>query len=160
MSYFSIFFDESKIIASIKARIDSSNLGGNICLSVNNFFFPSDEWYDFPVIILSWWLENCKKLSLESESIVENYFMDGPYEFWVEKKFSVVEIRFFRRDPGEEDDDDDIYIDVFEPCEVLFEVYKKELCEAGNKMLRILSENHVFDEEVDQIKSLIALLSK
>jgi hypothetical protein len=155
MSFFSISMDESQIILELKKRKNPDRVGGDIHLAFNSNCFPSGRCYDYPVTILTWWLENCVKLSLGTEDSVENYFMDGPYEFWAQKKYNMVEFKFFLRESGVEDDDDEIYIEAFPSFEIFFEEYKNELCKAGNIMLKIFNENHVTGETVDHLKSLI-----
>jgi hypothetical protein len=153
MSGLSISIDESQIISELKKRDDPERVGGDIHLVSNGNFFPSDRCYDYPVTILTWWLENCVKLNLGTENLVENYFMDGPYEFWTQKKSSMVELKFFLRESGA--DDDEIYTEILSSYEILFEDYKSELCKAGNIMLKIFNENHANGEIVDHLKSLI-----
>jgi hypothetical protein len=79
--------------------------------------------------------------------------MDGPYEFWAQKKSSMVELNFFLRESRE--DDDEVHTRMFPSYEIPFEDYKNELCKAGNIMLRIFNENHANGEIVDHLKSLI-----
>jgi hypothetical protein len=43
--------------------------------------FPIDAWYDFPVVILGWWLSNLKPLVTNQSMSCECRFMDGPYRF-------------------------------------------------------------------------------
>ncbi len=159
MSIFSISVDESQIISELKKRDDPDRIGGDIHLVFDGSYFPSERCYDYPVTILTWWLENCVKLNLGTEDLVENYFMDGPYEFWTQKKSDMVELKFFLRESGVEDDDDEIYIEAFPSYEIFFEAYKNELCKAGNTMLKIFNENHVTGETVDHLKSLVGDLT-
>jgi hypothetical protein len=158
MFNFSISFDENQIISSLEKMTNPEKIGGDIHLVIDNYSFPSDRCYDYPVTILGWWLENCVKLSAGSENLVENYFMDSSYEFWVEKISDVVELKFLRRDSGEDEDDDDIYVEVSPSCEILFEDYKDELCQAGNRMLGIFDKKHVSGKEVEYLKSLVKSL--
>ena len=58
------------------------NITGQIFLVSNNWSFPRDEWSDFPVIVVAWWLEALKNL-LRDGGIAECQFMDGPYHFRV-----------------------------------------------------------------------------
>jgi hypothetical protein len=158
MFNFSISFDENQIISSLGKMKNPKKIGGDIHLNIDSHSFPSDRCYDYPVTILGWWLENCEKLSSGAERLVENYFMDGPHEFWVEKDSDAVEIKFFYRSPGEDDDDDDIYTEVCPSCKIPFEDYKKELQKTGNRMLNIFNENHILGEEVEHFKSLVKSL--
>jgi hypothetical protein len=154
MNHFSVFFDENQITANLRHKPGS--VGGNIQIQINNKFFPSDGCYDRPVTILIWWLENCLKLESNAESLVENYFMDGPYEFWAIKKLDNVELKFFRRNASD-DGTDDIYIEILPSKEIPFSDYKRTLCLTGNKMLEILEKN-LLSDETEKLKSLINIL--
>jgi|SRR5215831_2361335 len=57
------------------------NITGEIWLQLGSFSFPSQFWSDFPVIILSWWLDAL--LSLRSVGNAEFLFMDGPHSFQI-----------------------------------------------------------------------------
>jgi hypothetical protein len=62
--------------ASFERRL---NITGEIWLDVDGFAFPSQSWSDFPVIILSWWLDALQ--SVRSVGNAEFLFMDGPHLF-------------------------------------------------------------------------------
>ena len=65
--------------------LSRSNLGsitGAICLSDGNFYFPSQDWDDFPVVILGWWIETLSTPLLHGAQ-KECLFMDGDYAFQV-----------------------------------------------------------------------------
>jgi hypothetical protein len=158
ISCFSILFDKSQITSGLRESSNPDRVGGDIHLIISGCSFPSDRCYDYPVTLLGWWIENCITLNSQSEGIVENCFMDGPYEFWTEKVSETARLKFFRRDIDE--DDDDIYVEVLQTYEISFEDYKRELCNAGRKMLRVFDENHVSGEEMENLKSLVENLTK
>ncbi len=54
---------------------------GPIWLEMNGQQFPIDVWYDFPVAILGFWLDNMKPLLTNRATQCECPFMDGPYRF-------------------------------------------------------------------------------
>lgn len=56
---------------------------GPIWLEMNGQEFPIDVWYDFPVVILGWWLNSLKPLIAHRAVRCECLFMDGPYLFEV-----------------------------------------------------------------------------
>lgn len=56
---------------------------GPIWLEMNGRDFPGEGWYDFPVVILGWWLNNIKPLIANQAARCECLFMDGPYLFEV-----------------------------------------------------------------------------
>src|SRR3989442_7692954 len=65
-------------LASLQKRL---NITGEIWLQLGDFDFPSESWSDFPVIILSWWLDALDGLLSRSNRTSEFLFMDGPYSF-------------------------------------------------------------------------------
>jgi|LSQX01.1.fsa_nt_gb hypothetical protein len=73
---------------SIEIMIDDQNVElsrkgavlGNVWVKLGEFAFPSDDWSDFVVVILTWWLNTIPALRQHnSASIHELQFMDGPY---------------------------------------------------------------------------------
>jgi hypothetical protein len=54
---------------------------GPIWLEIDGQEFPIDGWYDFPVVILGWWLCNMKPLLADRAIKCECAFMDGPYKY-------------------------------------------------------------------------------
>ena len=51
---------------------------GNIFFKLNGAFFPDYRWSDFPVPILSWWVEAVLHLISGDKKEEELLFMDGP----------------------------------------------------------------------------------
>ena len=64
------------------SRSNFGSITGAICLSDGNFYFPSQDWDDFPVVILGWWLEALSTPILPGAK-KECLFMDGDYAFQV-----------------------------------------------------------------------------
>lgn len=58
---------------------------GRIWVELDGAAFPDDEWIDFPVVIVGWWLQNIRTLILGNVSECRCRFMDGPYYFEVSK---------------------------------------------------------------------------
>jgi hypothetical protein len=56
---------------------------GPIWIEMGDQSLPIDAWYDFPVIILGWWLNDIKPLITNQFKRCECRFMDGPYLFEV-----------------------------------------------------------------------------
>jgi hypothetical protein len=61
-------------------RRPSGTILGRIFVSYNHVAFPDQDWSDFPVVILGWWLRQLGALAA-GESRAEFKFMDGPYRF-------------------------------------------------------------------------------
>lgn len=57
---------------------------GKICLADGEAFFPDRGWFDFPVVILRWWLEALARLSSGASGREELRFMDGPFRVEIE----------------------------------------------------------------------------
>ncbi len=51
---------------------------GVVYFNFGDRIFPEIGWYDFVVVILSWWLEALKKIRTNSSNVEELDFMDGP----------------------------------------------------------------------------------
>lgn len=56
---------------------------GHIWVQVDDVFFPEQEWDDFVVVIMGWWLDGFLKISMGKQSKCICSFMDGPFEFTV-----------------------------------------------------------------------------
>jgi len=57
---------------------NSNNITGIIYFGINDYFFPEKGWYDFPIIVLNWWLEGLKEIKYNRTKRIELNFMDGP----------------------------------------------------------------------------------
>ncbi len=51
--------------------------------------FPGDEWSDFPVTVLGWWLGRLARDTGSGEAIERCQFMDGPFAFTVRRRRGV-----------------------------------------------------------------------
>jgi hypothetical protein len=58
-------------------------------INVDGQSFPSPGWYDFPVVILGWWLESITRLGANPALTVECLFMDGPFYFTLSSRASL-----------------------------------------------------------------------
>lgn len=61
------------------------NLVGRLWLEYGQWCFPSQQWSDFPVAVMSSWIVDIGKLKLEAVDEVDLYFMDGPYSITVRR---------------------------------------------------------------------------
>lgn len=55
------------------------NITGQIWVVLDGESFPEDGWSDFPVVVLTWWIQALDRLSGNFEKIAELRFMDGPF---------------------------------------------------------------------------------
>lgn len=65
-----------------------------IAIEHNGQLYPSRDWWDFGVVILSWWSWHLAEL-LRSGRITRFLFMDGPYEVqvWHRRSRHMMELR-------------------------------------------------------------------
>jgi hypothetical protein len=63
--------------------------------------FPAADWRDFPVIVLTWWLNDYATMR-EQGSPVSSSFMNGPYEVEISPLVDgqSLRLRFLRRTTG------------------------------------------------------------
>ena len=73
------------------ASFKSSKRGlitGTVFVQVDDIAFPSFHWDDFPVRILTWWLDAVKLLLSSEQNQSKCWFMDGPYGYEIIKENS------------------------------------------------------------------------
>ena len=68
--------------ASLK-REPNGNVTGMLLLRGEAADFPAAAWFDFPVVVLGWWIAGLTKLSSGETRTFQGLFMDGPYAFTV-----------------------------------------------------------------------------
>lgn len=71
-----IVFDASTLEQRDNA---SRSITGVLYFDFSGFHFPSEQWNDFAVVIITWWLSAIQKLERDIEREVVLRFMDGPY---------------------------------------------------------------------------------
>jgi hypothetical protein len=74
-------------------QLESGSIFGRIHVNFETSRFPAEDWTDFAVVILSWWLD---ALSSDQPGIKQLTFMDGPYEVNISKNGELAEIRGFK----------------------------------------------------------------
>jgi hypothetical protein len=70
-------------IDEVSFRKGANNITGVIYIELGNIAFPERGWNDFPVVIVTWWLQALIKLLAGTPSEQTFLFMDGPFEFRV-----------------------------------------------------------------------------
>jgi hypothetical protein len=55
----------------------SGSVIGNIFLKLNGAYFPDHRWSDFPVPVLSWWMESILPILSGQQGQCDLLFMDG-----------------------------------------------------------------------------------
>lgn len=79
---------------SICHNPDNNAIYGNICLQIGEIDYPSKEWNDYIVRLLTTWA-----YSLINNKLGELYFFDGPYEIFFKKNEDKI---FFSLESGNE----------------------------------------------------------
>lgn len=64
-------------------RSGSRGIAGKIHLEGPTGCFPEEGWFDFPVVILAWWVEGLSAVASGSSRSFEGAFMDGPFAYSV-----------------------------------------------------------------------------
>ena len=76
-----------KLIVDYDSLIKEYNkVTGSISIQADDIFFPEQDWNDFVIIILGWWIKGAYSLLSGDLNTCTNSFMDGPYEFDFHKK--------------------------------------------------------------------------
>ena len=57
---------------------------GRICIQLDDIAFPHKEWTDFGKVVVSWWVQEFRKLLSREQKKVQCKFMDGNFRFDVE----------------------------------------------------------------------------
>lgn len=57
-------------------RSRSGAITGKLSVAFGGAWFPERQWYDFPVVVLDWWLAALLRLSTGEAQL---RFMDGPF---------------------------------------------------------------------------------
>lgn len=64
-------------------RSASGAVSGVVYLMSGDQAFPERGWYDFPLVVLTWWANAFHDLASGRSRSVECWFMDGPFLFTV-----------------------------------------------------------------------------
>jgi hypothetical protein len=86
--------------------------------------FPANDWRDYPVIVLTWWLNGYRALR-DGGAPVTNSFMNGPFAFQAAlTDTGELTLQFLRRTPGED-------AETGPPATVPTDEYRAELLNAA-----------------------------
>ena len=92
------------------ARSRRGSITGEIFLRHATEAFPDSRWSDFPVVVLSWWIEGIRKVVAGQDDSYVGHFMDGPYAFVVKRRArNAASIAWGRRDEEEFVEEVDFY---------------------------------------------------
>jgi len=84
------------------ARSKRGKITGEVFLRHATEEFPDSRWSDFPVVVLTWWIDGIHKLVAGEENSYVGHFMDGPYKFVAKRRAeSAVSVAWGRVDDEE-----------------------------------------------------------
>lgn len=84
---FNVLVDPSSLVES-----NSGNVIGRIHIDSEIGSFPDPGWFDFPAVVLAWWIAAVRS----KERPFELRFMDGPFGVECTAEGDIVELRFWR----------------------------------------------------------------
>lgn len=109
------------------SRSARGSITGKVWCEYREDSFPEIGWYDFPVVILGWWLQALVTLIDRKERRAKMLFMDGPCEIVLSAEHSDVwSAQLIRRSSGAE---------VFREMEINPEVLMDSLLHASEQVL-------------------------
>jgi len=130
---------------------------GIICFSVDDWYFPGENWDDFVVVMLDWLTQELIKVNFNRNKRAEAPFMEGCFKvsFTLDKN-SQCTIQFIE---GEKLAGDDEII--HKTITVPFEDVKNEVKEACELLLKIKETKELdFEEDYENLKISYDLLCK
>jgi hypothetical protein len=130
-----------------------TNITGNIYFMIDyHRYFPDQDWSDFVLIILSWWIKSCKGLIVSGVGRTYEFdFMDGtPTVFAKKINESQVELLFC-----EGKLQNNSFSGVFAIRQL-----RDSLLSASKKVIRAIDRKHWSCTEIDELKDLTISLEK
>lgn len=73
---------------------NSEAIAGVVYFSVAGVDFPDGNWYDFPVVVLTWWIDALRKRV--DGAPVGFEFMEGPYALQVQENAEALHVQGLR----------------------------------------------------------------
>lgn len=124
-----------------------------IYLEIAGRVFPDDRWYDQPIIVLGWWIENYLAFASgrAMEALQINSFMEGPYTFTLSRASDAFVILFLRGTPDGE-------IETMPRATVPIEAYRTALAEAAERCLVLCDALSIDNRDVTSLRVAVAAL--
>ena len=131
----------------------STQITGNICFNIDyHHYFPEQNWSDFVVIVLSWWIKSCKGIIIsEIGRTYEFDFMDGS-PIVLAKKIcrDIAEFTFYENSSSK----------VLLKAECSITQFRDSLLSTSKKVLRAIDREKWLDDESEELKDLVNSLDK
>ncbi|MFJ7973814.1 hypothetical protein [Psychrobacillus sp. NPDC096389] len=137
-------------LVSLEKRIQ---ITGNICFTIDyHHYFPEQDWSDFVVIILSWWIKSCKGIIISEIGRTYNFdFIDGSL-IVIAKKISsdIAELSFYENNSSK----------VLFKAECSINQLRDSLLSTSKKVLRAIDREKWQDDDSEELKDLVNSLDK
>lgn len=121
---------------------------GNICFTIDyHHYFPEQNWSDFVVIILSWWIKSCKGIIIsEIGRTYEFDFMDGS-PIVLAKKISsdIAELSFYENRS----------LKALYTAKCSIKQLRESLLSTSRKVIRAIDRENWQDDESEELRDLI-----
>jgi len=145
------------IIRKESLCIESNDVIGVICFSIDDWYFPGENWDDFVATILSWLSHALVKINFKKEREVEVDFMEGCFKVtFILDVENLCTIQFIE---GEKLSGDEEII--HKTITVPFEDVKSEVKKACELLLHMKETKELdFEEDYEKLKESYELLCK
>lgn len=144
---------EIVIDVDLDSLVNKTNITGNICFTIDyHRYFPEQDWSDFVVIILSWWINSCKGIIISEIGRTYYFdFMDGS-PIVLAKKISTdkAELSFY------EDNSSEVHFKAV--CSI--KQLRDSLISASKKVVRAIDREKWSYEDSEELKDLVNSLEK
>jgi hypothetical protein len=125
-----------------------------IYFSCNDRFFPEHGWYDFSVVILTWWHKATINLSnSRSKGIVEEFdFMEGPlFVRGVKVSDEIIELFFIKENKAAEH--------ILFKCRTNVNKFKSSLLRSTERLLQEIRNRNWRTDEIEELEKMWKVLS-
>lgn len=143
MRKFSIKIDEASLLRNKRGLVT-----GRIYIVAGDIVFPHQEWDDFIVVILGWWIEAIQTLHNGETESAYLRFMDGPYHIQItanDKKAINMEFIDTHDDKG-----------LVGTSPISIEELYGAVQEAASEIAAIAKRNKWEDSDMAQLQKLVA----
>lgn len=137
---------ELKECANVNGKIT-----GILFVSFDTFDFPENNWNDFIVVILLWWVQELHEF-LRSSKSVKLRFMDGPLAIKLVEDLNQIHVNCIYQDKTTYKAN--YPSDTFKP-EIC-----KEVISAAEKILKICEINSWHNEDIERLKKSLSNLKE
>jgi hypothetical protein len=137
--------------------IESTDVIGVICFSIDNWYFPDKNWDDFVVRLVYWLMKKLIKLHFKEKQPQEMLFMEGDFKVSLTlDKNGQCTVQFIEGEKLEGDKEI-----IHKTITVPFEDVKSEVKKACELLLHMKKTKELdFEEDYEKLKEYYDLLCK